>query len=104
MSKRENTYDEGNFLKAIERDSFWQKGSKQIVKVILDGARILEGESLWRNPSSNTVAQYEDLSGELQVTIQEVIDMIDGSTECSHDEETRGDNVVQEETRGDNVV
>jgi len=50
------------------------------------------------------VAQHEDLSGELQVTIQEVIDMIDSSTECSHDEKTRGDNIVQEETRGDNVV
>ena len=44
--------------------------------------------------------QHEDLSGELQVTIQEVIDMISGFTQ----EETRGDNNVQEETREDDNV
>ena len=37
---------------------------------------------LWRNPSSNTATQHEDLPEELQVTIQEVINMIDSSTGC----------------------
>ena len=55
---------------------------------------------MWRNPSSNIVTQHEDLSGELQVTIQEVIDMIDSFTA----EKTIGDNIVQEETIGDDIV
>jgi len=56
--------------------------------------------NLWRNPSSNITTQHKDLSGELQVTIQKVIDMIDSSTA----EETIGDDIVQEETIGDDIV
>ena len=55
---------------------------------------------MWRYPSSNTAMQQENSSGDLQITLQEVIDMISGSTQ----EETRGDDIVQEETRGDDIV
>jgi len=55
---------------------------------------------LWRNPSSSTAAQQDNLSGELQITLQEAIDMISDSTH----EKTMGDDVVHEETMGDDVV
>ena len=60
----------------------------------------VEGESLWQNPSSSTAAQQDNLSGDLQITLQEVIDMISGSTH----EETIGDDIVHEETIGDDIV
>ena len=43
------------------------------------------------------MTQQENLSGDLQITLQEVIDMISGSTQ----EETIGDDIVQEEMKGD---
>ena len=60
----------------------------------------LEEENLWRNPSSSTAAQQENSSGDLQITLQEVIDMISSSTQ----EETRGDDIIHEETIGDDIV
>ena len=65
---------------------------------------------MWRNPSSSTATQQDNLSGDLQITLQEVIDMISGSTneEIIRDnidhEETIGDNIDHEETIGDNIV
>ncbi len=37
---------------------------------------LLEEESLWQNPSSRNKTQYNQLIGELQITLQEMIDMI----------------------------
>ncbi len=50
------------------------------------------------NQSSSIEAQQSD-QPELQITLQEVISMIDSTA----DEETRGDDVRLEETRGDDV-
>ena len=55
---------------------------------------------LWRNPSSSTAAQQDNLSGDLQIILQEVIDMISGFTH----EETIGDDIVHEETIRDDIV
>ena len=60
----------------------------------------LEGESLWWNPSSSTVTQQDNLSENLQITLQEVINMISSSTQ----EETIEDDIVYEETIGDDIV
>ena len=63
---------------------------------------------LWHDQSSIIDAQQND-QPELQITLQEVIGMIDStaSEETRGDdvrpEETRGDDVRSEETRGDNV-
>ena len=55
---------------------------------------------MWRNPSSSTATQQDNSSEDLQITLQEVINMISSSTE----EETRGDDNVHEKTRGDDNV
>src|SRR6266542_2670873 len=63
---------------------------------------------LWHDQSSIIDAQQND-QPELQITLQEVIGMIDStaSEETRGDdvrsEETRGDDARSEETRGDNV-
>ncbi len=53
---------------------------------------------MWHNQSSSIEAQQSD-QPELQITLQEVIDMIDSTAH----EETRGDDVRHEEMRGDDV-
>src|SRR6266542_1812577 len=58
----------------------------------------VEGENMWYNLSSFVEAQQSDLPG-VQITLQEVIDMIDNTAH----EEMRGDDVRHEETRGDDV-
>ncbi len=58
----------------------------------------VEGENMWHNQSSSIEAQQDD-QPELQITLQEVISMIDSTAH----EETRGDDVRHEETRGDDV-
>src|SRR6266542_3518415 len=58
----------------------------------------VEGENMWYDQSSLTEAQQNDRP-ELQITLQEVIGMIDSTAH----EETRGDDVRHEETRGDDV-
>ncbi len=58
----------------------------------------VEGENMWHNQSSLLEAQQSDQL-ELQITLQEVIGMIDSTAH----EETRGDDVRHEETRGDDV-
>src|SRR6266540_3328697 len=58
----------------------------------------VEGENMWHNQSSSIEAQQSD-QPVLQITLQEVIDMIDSTAH----EETRGDDVRHEETRGDDV-
>src|SRR6266542_1187692 len=58
----------------------------------------VEGENMWYNQSSFVEAQQSDLPG-VQITLQEVIDMIDNTAH----EEMRGDDVRHEETRGDDV-
>src|SRR6266540_5635873 len=58
----------------------------------------VEGESMWPNQSSSTEAQQSD-QPVLQITLQEVIGMIDSTAH----EETRGDDVRHEEIRGDDV-
>ncbi len=58
----------------------------------------VEGENMWYNPSLFIEAQQSDQQG-VQITLQEVIDMIDNTAH----EETRGDDVRHEETRGDDV-
>ncbi len=58
----------------------------------------VEGENMWSNQSPSTEAQQSD-QPVLQITLQEVIDMIDTTAH----EETRGDDVRHEETRGDEV-
>src|SRR6266498_818247 len=58
----------------------------------------VEGENMWHDQSSLIDAQQND-QPELQITLQEVIGMIDSTAH----EETRGDDVRHEETRGDDV-
>src|SRR6266498_1934264 len=58
----------------------------------------VEGENMWHDQSSVIDAQQND-QPELQITLQEVIGMIDSTAS----EETRGDDVRSEETRGDDV-
>src|SRR6266542_1747090 len=58
----------------------------------------VEGENMWHDQSSLIDAQQNDQLG-LQITLQEVISMIDSTAH----EETRGDDVRHEETRGDDV-
>ncbi len=58
----------------------------------------VEGENMWPNQSLTTEAQQSD-QPVLQITLQEVISIIDSTAH----EETRGDDVRQEETRGDDV-
>ena len=58
----------------------------------------VEGENMWHDQSSLIDAQQND-QPELQITLQEVISMIDSTAH----EETRGDDVRHEETRGDDV-
>src|SRR6266498_2530860 len=58
----------------------------------------VEGENMWNDQSSLIDAQQND-QPELQITLQEVIGMIDSTAP----EETRGDDVRPEETRGDDV-
>ena len=53
---------------------------------------------MWHDQSSLIDAQQND-QPELQITLQEVIGMIDSTAS----EETRGDDVRPEETRGDDV-
>ncbi len=53
---------------------------------------------VWSNQSSLIEAQQSDQL-ELQITLQEVISMIDNTAH----EETRGDDVRYEETRGDDI-
>ncbi len=53
---------------------------------------------MWHDQSSLIDAQQND-QPELQITLQEVIGMIDSTAS----EETRGDDVRFEETRGDDV-
>src|SRR6266542_1552274 len=62
--------------------------------------RVAGRRVVWRNPSSSIAAQQDNLSGDLQITLQEVIDMISGSIQ----EETIGDDIVHEETIGDDIV
>ncbi len=58
----------------------------------------VEGENMWHDQSSLIEAQQND-QPELQITLQEVISMIDSTAH----EETRGDDIRHEETRGDDV-
>src|SRR6266542_2966877 len=58
----------------------------------------VEGENMWHNQSSLIEAQQSD-QPELQITLQEVIGMIDSTAH----EETIGDDVRHEETIGDDV-
>ncbi len=58
----------------------------------------VEGENMWHDQSSLIDAQQND-QPELQITLQEVIGMIDSTAS----EETRGDDVRPKETRGDDV-
>ncbi len=58
----------------------------------------VEGENMWNNQSSSTEAQQSD-QPELQITLQEVIGMIDSTAH----EETIGDDVRHEVTIGDDV-
>src|SRR6266542_3960561 len=58
----------------------------------------VEGENMWHDQSSLTEAQQSD-QPELQITLQEVIGMIDSTAH----EETIGDDVRHEETIGDDV-
>jgi len=53
---------------------------------------------MWQDQSSLIEAQQSD-QPELQITLQEVISMIDSTVH----EETMGDNVRHEETMGDDV-
>src|SRR6266542_4124601 len=68
----------------------------------------VERENMWSNQSSSIEAQQSD-QPVLQITLQEVISMIDSTAheetigdDVRH-EETIGDDVRHEETRGDNV-
>src|SRR6266542_1674962 len=68
----------------------------------------VEGENMWHDQSLLTEAQQSD-QPELQITLQEVISMINSTAhketigdDVRH-EETRGDDVRHEETRGDDV-
>ena len=58
----------------------------------------VEGENMWYDQSSLTEAQQND-QPELQITLQEVISMIDSTAH----EETRGDDVRYEETMTDEM-
>ena len=58
----------------------------------------VEGENMWHNQSSSIEVQQSD-QPVLQITLQEVISMIDSTAH----EETRGDDVRHEETKGDDV-
>ncbi len=58
----------------------------------------VEGENMWNNQSSSTEAQQSD-QPELQITLQEVISMIDSTAH----EETIGDDVRREETMTDEM-
>src|SRR6266540_799320 len=58
----------------------------------------VEGENMWHDQCSLIEAQQNN-QPDLQVTLQEVIGMIDSTAP----EETRGDDVRHEETRGDDV-
>src|SRR6266536_784450 len=58
----------------------------------------VEGENMWHDQSSLIETQQSD-QPELQITLQEVIGMIDSTAH----EEMRGDDVRHEETRGDDV-
>src|SRR6266540_3718286 len=58
----------------------------------------VEGENMWNNQSSSTEAQQSD-QPELQITLQEVIGMIDSTAH----EETIGDDVRHEETMTDEM-
>src|SRR6266542_6454716 len=58
----------------------------------------VEGENMWSNQSSSIEAQQND-QPVLQITLQEVIDMIDTTAH----EETIGDDVRREETMGDDI-
>src|SRR6266498_3699981 len=58
----------------------------------------VEGENMWQDQSSLIEAQQND-QPELQITLQEVISMINSTAH----EETIGDDVRHEETRGDDV-
>src|SRR6266542_328879 len=58
----------------------------------------VEGENMWHNQSSSIEAQQSDQL-ELQITLQEVISMIDSTAQ----KETIGDDVRHEETMGDDV-
>src|SRR6266542_1202601 len=58
----------------------------------------VEGENMWHDQSSLIEAQQSDQL-ELQITLQEVIGMIDSTAH----EETMGDDVRHEETMGDDV-
>src|SRR6266540_1412171 len=59
---------------------------------------LVEGENMWQDQSSLIEAQQSD-QPELQITLQEVIGMIDSTAH----EETMGDDVRHEETMGDDV-
>src|SRR6266542_609333 len=68
----------------------------------------VEGENMWHNQSSTIEAQQSD-QPVLQITLQEVIDMIDitvheetGGDDIRH-KEMRGDDIRHEEMRGDDV-
>src|SRR6266545_4860186 len=58
----------------------------------------VEGENMWQDQSLSTEAQQSN-QPELQITLQEVISMINSTAH----EETIGDDVRQEETIGDDV-
>src|SRR6266498_3706467 len=58
----------------------------------------VEGENMWHNRSSSIETQQSD-QPVLQITLQEVIGMIDSTTH----EETIGDDVRHEVTIGDDV-
>ncbi len=83
---------------------FYQMSStkaKEVAKVWISiELNLLEEKRMWQNLSSNIATQHKDLSGDLQITLQEMIDMISSSTQ----EETIGDDIIHEEARGDDIV
>ena len=50
------------------------------MKVILDGAQILKGENMWQSQNPSVEAQQDDRP-DLQITLQEVIDMISNTAQ-----------------------
>src|SRR6266498_2022095 len=65
---------------------------------ILTELNLVEGENMWHNQSSSREAQQSD-QPVLQITLQEVIGMIDSTAQ----KETIGDDVRHEEMIGDDV-
>ncbi len=59
----------------------------------------LERESLWQDLSSNNMMQHDNQSGDLQITLQEVINMIDGGVKRI-EEDLRGIKRIEKDLGG----